>query len=110
MWILRYVPARNHTPIDARPRVEAKEFCMNRVSLVSVLVWMTACAGGTPAIDGVALAKEVCTCTEKANKMKGDDPNRAAAQKQCNDMHTKAWDTVKGTDQADPYNANFPCG
>ena len=69
-----------------------------------------ACNEEKATIDGSALALEVCNCTEKANAMKGSDPNRAAEMKKCDALQKSTWNAVKGTDQQDAYNARFPCG
>jgi len=74
------------------------------------LTFLGACNEEKPSIDGSALALEVCNCTEKANAMKGTDPNRAAEMKKCDVLQKSTWNTVKGTDQQDAYNARFPCG
>lgn len=82
-----------------------------RTGLLFFLVSLTTagCEKGDT-IDGAALAKEVCACTEKANAMDGSDPGRPAAQDRCRDLQASTWETVKGTPQQDSYNAQFPCG
>ncbi len=84
---------------------------MNARALCLTLTVLMGCAGGgAPALDGAALAKEVCDCTQKVNAMKADEPDRAAKMQACNDLQAKTWATVKGTDQQDAYNGVFPCG
>lgn len=61
-------------------------------------------------VDGAALGKEVCACTEKANAMDGSDPDRPAAHIRCRELQASTWATVRGTPQQAPYNAQFPCG
>jgi len=83
---------------------------MKSASLVRVAVCLLITACGKGSVDGAALAREVCACTERTNALKADAPNRDAEQQKCLDMQRETWDTVKGTDQQDAYNAVFPCG
>ena len=78
--------------------------------MLLVVILLGACNEEKVSIDGSALALEVCNCTEKANAMKGSDPNRKAEMKKCDALQKSTWNTVKGTDQQDAYNARFPCG
>ena len=68
------------------------------------------CSAEKNTIDGAALARKVCECTEKNNSMKAGEPNREAERKKCDALQKSTWETVKGTDQEDAYNATFPCG
>ena len=65
---------------------------------------------GREGLDGAALGRSVCACTEAANTMEGSDPDRPAAQERCRALHQSTWETVRGTPQQDNYNAQFPCG
>ena len=83
---------------------------MRSTLLLSAVLSLVACSGGSSSVDGAALAKEVCDCTTKVNAIKTDSPDRKAKMEACNELQAKTWATVKGTDQQDAYNAGFPCG
>ena len=74
------------------------------------LTYGLACSAEKSSVDGAALARQVCACTEKTNGMKATDPNRESEVQKCDALQSSTWNTVKGTEQQDAYNAIFPCG
>ncbi len=84
---------------------------MNRCS--TMCLWLALAAAGCSTedpLDGAALGRTVCACTEQANARDGSDPDRPAAQERCRALQQSTWNAVRGTPQQDPYNAQFPCG
>ena len=75
-----------------------------------LITYGVACSTEKNTVDGAALARQVCECTERTNAMKANEPNRESERKKCDELQKSTWATVKGTDQQDAYNAIFPCG
>ena len=67
--------------------------------------------GGEAAVDGAAVAQEICDCYSAANGLPADDPNRSAAQDKCGELQKTNWDKVAGnSEQEKAFNDAFPCG
>ncbi len=66
---------------------------MKRSIIAFLSIWMLISCGKNKSPKQIA--EEVCDCSKKANALPVSDPNRSAAQAECQKQQITAWNTVK---------------